>query len=132
MPGAGKTYVGLQIAHEHFLDDLSEVLENGAKPSAPAVFLSGNKPLVEVLQYEMRRAGGEGRVFVQNVKDFVKRYSSKKSIAPPHHVLIFDEAQRAWDAKRVKEKHKDLESVSEPESFIRFAARILAGPLSLA
>jgi len=124
VPGAGKTYVGLQIAHEHFLDDLSEVLENGAKPSAPAVFLSGNKPLVEVLQYEMRRAGGEGKVFVQNVKDFVKRYSNKKAIAPPHHVLIFDEAQRAWDASRVKEKHKDPSAVSEPESFIRFAERI--------
>lgn len=124
VPGAGKTYVGLQIAHEHFLDDLSEVLENGAKPSAPAVFLSGNKPLVEVLQYEMRRAGGEGKVFVQNVKDFVARYSTKKAIAPPHHVLIFDEAQRAWDAKRVKEKHKDPQAVSEPESFIRFAGRI--------
>ncbi|MEZ4805850.1 MAG: DNA/RNA helicase domain-containing protein [Flavobacteriales bacterium] len=73
-------------------------MANGAKPSAPAVFLSGNKPLVDVLQYEMRCAGGEGKVFVQNVKDFVKRYSNKKSIAPPHHVLIFDEAQRAWSS----------------------------------
>lgn len=124
VPGAGKTYVGLQIAHEHFLDDLSETLDNGTKPTAPAVFLSGNKPLVDVLQYEMRRAGGEGKVFVQNVKDFVERYSKKKAIAPPHHVLIFDEAQRAWDAKRVKEKHKDPSAVSEPESFVRFATRI--------
>jgi hypothetical protein len=124
VPGAGKTYVGLQIAHEHFLDDLSEVMESGSKPSAPAVFLSGNKPLVEVLQYEMRRAGGDGKVFVQNVKDFVKRYSTKKAVIPPHHVLIFDEAQRAWDAKRVKAKHDDIHAVSEPESFIRFASRI--------
>lgn len=74
----------------------------------------------------MRRAGGEGKVFVQNVKDFVERYSKKKAIAPPHHVLIFDEAQRAWDAKRVKEKHNDPNAVSEPESFIRFASRIPA------
>jgi len=124
VPGAGKTYVGLQIAHEHFLDDLSELMENGSKPTAPAVFLSGNKPLVEVLQYEMRRAGGDGKVFVQNVKDFVKRYSKKKAVIPPHHVLIFDEAQRAWDAKRVKEKHKDPTAISEPESFIQFANRI--------
>lgn len=57
VPGAGKTYVGLQIAHEHFLDDLAEPMANGEKPTAPAVFLSGNKPLVDVLQYEMRRAG---------------------------------------------------------------------------
>jgi hypothetical protein len=126
VPGAGKTYVGLQIAHEHFLDDLSELMESGSKPSAPAVFLSGNKPLVDVLQYEMRRAGGDGKVFVQNVKDFVKRYSTKKAVVPPHHVLIFDEAQRAWDAKRVKAKHDDVHAVSEPESFIRFASRIPA------
>ena len=124
VPGAGKTYVGLQIAHEHFLDDLAEPMANGQKPSAPAVFLSGNKPLVDVLQYEMRRAGGEGKVFVQNVKDFVKRYSNKKSIAPPHHVLIFDEAQRAWDAHRVQQKHKDPKAISEPASFIQFAGRI--------
>lgn len=126
VPGAGKTYVGLQIAHEHFLDDLSEVSDGGTKPSAPAVFLSGNKPLVEVLQYEMRRAGGEGKVFVQNVKEFVKRYSGRTAIAPPHHVLIFDEAQRAWDARRVKEKHNDPNAVSEPEAFIQFAGRIPA------
>jgi len=124
VPGAGKTYVGLQIAHEHFLDDLAEPMASGAKPSAPAVFLSGNKPLVDVLQYEMRRAGGEGKVFVQNVKDFVKRYSNKRSIAPPHHVLIFDEAQRAWDARRVQQKHKDPKALSEPASFIQFAGRI--------
>lgn len=126
VPGAGKTYVGLQIAHEHFLDDLAEPMANGEKPSAPAVFLSGNKPLVDVLQYEMRRAGGEGKVFVQNVKDFVKRYSSRRSIAPPHHVLIFDEAQRAWDAHRVQQKHNDPNAISEPASFIQFAGRIPA------
>lgn len=124
VPGAGKTYVGLQIAHEHFLDELAEPMANGQKPSAPAVFLSGNKPLVDVLQYEMRCAVGEGKVFVQNVKDFVKRHSNKKSIAPPHHVLIFDEAQRAWDAHRVQHKHKDPKAVSEPASFIQFAGRI--------
>ncbi|MCI1753666.1 MAG: DUF2075 domain-containing protein [Flavobacteriales bacterium] len=124
VPGAGKTYVGLQIAHEHFLDDLSETLPNGEKPTAPAVFLSGNKPLVDVLQYEMRRAGGEGKVFVQNVKDFVKRYTRRKSVAPPHHVVIFDEAQRAWDAHRVQIKHDDPTALSEPAAFIQFARRI--------
>jgi hypothetical protein len=124
VPGAGKTYVGLQVAHEHFLDELSEVMESGAKPTAPAVFLSGNKPLVEVLQYEMRQAGGDGKVFVQNVKSFVEKYSGKKYSSPPHHVLIFDEAQRAWDAKRVQSQHNDSTAVSEPESFVRFAGRV--------
>jgi hypothetical protein len=124
VPGAGKTYVGLQVAHEHFLDELSVVMESGAKPTAPAVFLSGNKPLVEVLQYEMRQAGGDGKVFVQNVKSFVEKYSSRKHSSPPHHVMIFDEAQRAWDAKRVQDKHGDHSAVSEPESFVQFAGRV--------
>jgi hypothetical protein len=124
VPGAGKTYVGLRIAHESFLDDLAEPMEGGGKPTAPAVFLSGNGPLVEVLQYELKRAGGGGRVFVRGVRDFVERYSKKNAPAPPHHVLIFDEAQRAWDAEKVRAHHDEPNATSEPESFIRFAERI--------
>jgi hypothetical protein len=124
VPGAGKTYVGLQIAHEQFLDDLAEPMASGEKPTAPAVFLSGNGPLVEVLQYELKSAGGDGRVFIRGVKDFVRKYSRKRSGPPPHHVLIFDEAQRAWDATRVRVKHGDPEAVSEPAAFVRFAERV--------
>lgn len=124
VPGAGKTYVGLRIAHEPFLDDLAEPMATGDKPTAPAVFLSGNGPLVQVLQYELRRAGGDGRVFVRGVKEFVDRYSRKKTLVPPHHVLIFDEAQRAWDEAKVRSKHDDPKAVSEPASFVRFAERV--------
>jgi hypothetical protein len=124
VPGAGKTYVGLQIAYERFLDDLAEPTQSGEKPSAPAVFLSGNGPLVEVLQYELKGAGGDGRVFIRNVKEFVLKYSKKRSGPPPHHVLIFDEAQRAWDAERVRLKHDDPNAGSEPEAFVNFAERV--------
>lgn len=127
VPGAGKTLVGLQIVHANFLDDLSVPRANG-KPTAPAVFLSGNGPLVEVLQYELRSAGGNGRVFVRAVKDYVKRYSAQASLIPPEHVLVFDEAQRAFDAEQVKEKHSNTpgfkEGKSEPEHFVEFAERI--------
>lgn len=124
VPGAGKTFVGLKIAHESFLDDLAEPMENGEKPTAPAVFLSGNAPLVEVLQYELKRAGGGGKVFVRGVKEFVARHSKAKSPPPPHHVLIFDEAQRAWDEQKVRAKHSDQRAPSEPEAFVRFGGRI--------
>lgn len=124
VPGAGKTFVGLEVAHERSLDDLAAEMPAGGKPSAPAVFLSGNKPLVEVLQYELRRAGGDGRVFVRNVKDFVAKYSKQRAGAPPHHVLIFDEAQRAWDANKVREAHDDSTATSEPETFLRIASRV--------
>lgn len=125
VPGAGKTLVGLRTVHAHYLDDLS-VPRAGGKPTAPAVFLSGNGPLVEVLQYELREAGGEGKTFVRGVKDYVKTYSSAKKPVPPEHVLVFDEAQRAFDAAMVKFKHQDGTGAdkSEPEHFIEFAERI--------
>lgn len=124
VPGAGKTLVGLQIAHSRFLDDL--VVERpGGNPAAPAVYLSGNGPLVEVLQYNLRSAGGGGKAFVRGVKQYVKEYAGNRSRVPPEHVLIFDEAQRAWDAAQVAEKQKgSTDGRSEPEHFIEFAERI--------
>ncbi len=77
VPGAGKTLVGLRAVHSHYLDDLS-IPRTGGVSSAPAVFLSGNGPLVEVLQYELRDAGGGGKTFVRGVRDYVRRYSGRK------------------------------------------------------
>ena len=121
VPGAGKTLVGLQTVHAKYLDDLT-VDRGSGKPTAPAVFLSGNGPLVEVLQYEMR-AVGDGKTFVRGVKDYVKRYSRGNAV-PPEHVLVFDEAQRAFDINKARETHKSDHVLSEPEEFIRFADRI--------
>jgi hypothetical protein len=123
VPGAGKTLVGLQTVHARYLDDLAVDRRDG-KPAAPAVFLSGNGPLVEVLQYELRDAGGGGRTFVRGVKEYVRRYSRRPSLVPPEHVLVFDEAQRAYDAAMVREKHRDEALDSEPAQFIEFADRI--------
>lgn len=127
VPGAGKTLVGLRTVHAHYLDDLAIPRANG-KPTTPAVFLSGNGPLVEVLQYELRGAGGGGKTFVRGVKDYVATYSSKRHLVPPEHVLVFDEAQRAFDAAMVAEKHKGKPGAgghkSEPEHFVEFAERI--------
>ena len=127
VPGAGKTLVGLQAVHAHYLDDLA-VPRPGGNPTTPAVFLSGNGPLVEVLQYELKAAGGGGKTFVRGVKDYVRRYSSKPGLVPPEHVLVFDEAQRAFDAAMVEEKHKGrgggIAGKSEPEHFVEFAERI--------
>jgi hypothetical protein len=127
IPGAGKTLVGLRIVHAHFLDDLAVPRPDG-KPTAPAVFLSGNGPLVIVLQYELRSAGGGGRTFVRDVKDYVKTYSARPGLIPPEHVLVFDEAQRAYDAEQVRAKHSNTPGYggarSEPEHFVEFAGRI--------
>ncbi|MGH9337510.1 MAG: DNA/RNA helicase domain-containing protein, partial [Vicinamibacteria bacterium] len=123
VPGSGKTLVGLRLAHAGFLDDLA-VDRGKGKPSAPAVFLSGNAPLVEVLQDALSEAGGGGKVFVRGVKDYVKQYSRSPTSTPPEHLLIFDEAQRAWDADHVARKHAHEEARSEPEHFVEFAERI--------
>ncbi len=125
VPGAGKTLVGLQAVHADYLDTLA-VDRNGEKPTATAVFLSGNGPLVEVLQYELTKEKADGKTFVRGVKDYVKRYSRRNSPTPSEHVLVFDEAQRAWDRERVADGHDEpLENAkSEPELFIEFADRI--------
>jgi DUF2075 family protein len=127
VPGAGKTLVGLQLAHAKYLDKLS-VEKNGAKPTAPAVFLSGNGPLVDVLQYELRTSGGDGKAFVRGVHEYVKSFYGKKGSNPPHHVLIYDEAQRAFDSEQVAKKHQDIVlkvgALSEPELFVQFAERV--------
>lgn len=124
LPGTGKTLVGLQLAHARFLDDLAVPRADG-KPTAPAVYLSGNGPLVEVLQYELRGAGGGGKAFVRDVKAYVATYSRRPELVPPEHVLIFDEAQRAFDAAQVARKHDGHgDGRSEPEHFIEFAERV--------
>lgn len=125
VPGAGKTLVGLRLVHSHEIDELAVERVDG-KPTAPAVFLSGNGPLVEVLSYELRDAGGNGKTFVRGVKQYVERYLSRPNLVPSEHVLVYDEAQRAYDAAMVAEKHdtSEAEARSEPELFIEFAQRI--------
>lgn len=79
VPGAGKTFVGLTIAHE---------VEN-------AIYLSGNKPLVDVLQDILKN-----RTFVQSLYGYKMDYMTYGKV-PDEHVIIFDEAQRAWDAEKM-------------------------------
>lgn len=124
LPGTGKTLVGLQLAHAKFLDDLS-IDRGGGKPTAPAVYLSGNGPLVQVLQYELRGGGGGGATFVRPVKAYVERYMSRAALIPQEHVLIFDEAQRAFDTDMMAKTHgAGSDPKSEPDHFIEFAERV--------
>lgn len=106
VPGAGKTLVGLNVATQRRDFD---------QPTH-AVFLSGNGPLVAVLREaltrdEVARQRGRGvcvrkskvgesvKAFIQNVHHF--RDDGLKDSRPPiEHVVIFDEAQRAWNLKQ--------------------------------
>jgi DUF2075 family protein len=129
VPGAGKTLVGLNVATEN-LDPASE---------SYSVFLSGNGPLVEVLREALTRdqvqiaaqAGrkvrkGDARKkvesFIQNVHHF-RDECLKDQAPPPEHVVLFDEAQRAWNMEQTSAfmaRKKNLLGfqMSEPEFLI--------------
>lgn len=126
VPGAGKTLVGMQVVHAGFLDELAVERESG-NATVPGLYLTGNGPLSEVLQYELRKAGGGGRVFVRHIKEYLNRYIPKPDRIPPEHLLVFDEAQRAFNADRVADTHKDWDEAliaSEPGLFVQVCDRM--------
>lgn len=123
VPGSGKTLVGLQLVHAHWLDDLAVPRANRLT-SAPAVYLSGNGPLVQVLQDALKDGGGGGKTFVQPIKNYVEHHSRPGRPVPPEHLIVFDEAQRAFDAERVAYVQKRPIDKSEPEHLIEFCDRI--------
>jgi hypothetical protein len=129
VPGAGKTLVGLDIAAQH------------SKPSDDlySVYLSGNGPLVDVLQNALadswlkagkiktKNAGmTRAACLIQDAYEF--RQACLTNPNPPvERILIFDEAQRAWakeqvDAWSVKH-HYQAPHASEPELTVRFMDR---------
>ncbi|MGB7215710.1 MAG: DNA/RNA helicase domain-containing protein [Gammaproteobacteria bacterium] len=123
IPGSGKTLVGLQLVHSRWLDDLAEPRDRGT-PTAAGVYLSGNGPLVRVLQDALKDGGGGGKTFVRAIKDYVDYYSKRHDRIPPEHLIVFDEAQRAHDAEQVERVHGRSDGLSEPEHLLRFCERI--------
>jgi hypothetical protein len=109
-----------------------------------AVFLSGNGPLVAVLREALTRdevarrkqqgervrkgkVGESVKAFIQNVHHF--RDDALIDAGPPiEHVVIFDEAQRAWNLKQtasfmLRKKRRPGFPDSEPEFLISFMDR---------
>ena len=126
VPGSGKTLVGMRAVHDQSLSDLAVTRRDG-KPAVPGLYLTGNGPLAEVLQYELRKGGGGGATFVRHIKEYLNRYILHPNWEPPEHLLLFDEAQRAFSADKVADTHRDWEIQSianEPELFIRVCDRI--------
>lgn len=129
VPGAGKTLVGLNVATSH-LDN-----ENGNA----SVYLSGNKPLVDILQEALARnkvqrerengnkvtkkaAKQAVKAFIQIIHHYRDEYL-KNTEAPYDHVAIFDEAQRAWNKEQTVKFMKQKKGIpnfdySEPEFLI--------------
>ena len=104
VPGAGKTLVGLQFVYEESNQD------------SQAIFLSGNGPLVEVLRDALK-----SKAFVSDLHAFIKSYGTTSKV-PRQHIIVFDEAQRAWDASNMMNK-KGV-AYSEPELLVAIGERI--------
>ena len=129
VPGAGKTLVGLNIAIER----------SDAAKGEHAVFLSGNFPLVKVLQEALARDKVEQckqkgeklsksdalrstSAFIQIIHKYRDSFVGNDNI-PPEKVAIFDEAQRAWTQEHIskfmaQKKGVDDFPYSEPEFLI--------------
>jgi hypothetical protein len=105
IPGAGKTLCGLQAV---FGSD------------SGAAFLTGNLPLVHVMREALaRNARDQGRSIraarqevesaIQPLIGFLR--DNLPRTEPPHeHVIVFDEAQRAWDADYGRRKFGHAQS----------------------
>ncbi|MCZ8158889.1 MAG: DUF2075 domain-containing protein [Rhizobiaceae bacterium] len=127
VPGAGKTLAGLNISTHRYENEEEH-----------AVFLSGNGPLVIVLREALARdevarakAAGEKKSkkaaatpigeFIQNIHHFRDEYLHTTN-APPEHVVVFDEAQRAWNRASAEKfmigRGEKSFPMSEPEFLI--------------
>ena len=104
VPGAGKTLVGLRFVYE----------SSGDK--ANSIFLSGNGPLVEVLRDALK-----AKAFVRDLHSFIKTYGVTEKV-PSQRIIVFDEAQRAWDAEHMGVKNNV--HFSEPELLIRIGEKL--------
>ena len=129
VPGAGKTLAGLNIANEtqSFGDD------------EHAVFLSGNYPLVQVLQEALARDASQFMKItksdaIRKTKSYIQiihhfRDDAVNTVVAPHEkVVIFDEAQRSWTEKQlsnfmIRKKGVSNFNLSEPEFLIEYMDR---------
>lgn len=125
VPGAGKTLVGLNIA----------TANTNVTDDEHAVFLSGNGPLVDVLREALARdrverdpsvtkaeALRQVAPIIQNIHHFRDHYLQHYE-EQPENVVIFDEAQRAWDMENtskfmVQKRQQKSFNQSEPEFLI--------------
>lgn len=95
--------------------------------------MSGNGPLVSVLQELFRQQGMrdgvpaaqaqmQAKTLIENIHVFAKTYTDEDpDRAPSNHVVIFDEAQRAWNLAQNLSKFR--RNYSEPEMLLKIMQR---------
>ena len=141
--GSGKTLTGLNITSKH----------QDRTTGKHAVFLSGNGPLIHVLQEALaqdrvstnkrerarnpnekritkKKALHDTKVLMQNISGFLTD-SVENTSAPHEKIVVFDEAQRAWNAremdrfmrKKYPNEKEPCQGVSQPEFLINVMDR---------
>lgn len=110
VPGAGKTYLGLQYVY-----DICESIK-----SVNSVYLSGNGSLIKVLSNTL---GKNSNVFVKSIHKVINEYLEKGATDFDKNVIVFDEGQRAWDKERMNFKKKI--NRSEPDILIEITEKRL-------
>ena len=146
VPGAGKTLVGLNIVHEK---------EGFGEQETNTAYFSGNVPLINVLREALVRDHFErekilyknGKITnrpikkdsvnkviakIQNLHLFIK-YGLRRLTEPTERIVVFDEAQRCWNATQFSNKAKQnqnreknpfaIEEKSEAELLFEFMNR---------
>lgn len=113
VPGAGKTFAGLNVIHNPALRD--------GRPAG--IFLSSNAPLVKIVSAALTRNGDTPAAprFIQNVHTFLKEELEKPDNLPIEKIVVFDEAQRAWKGSQ-KRTNNGLHA-SEPEILLSLMDR---------
>ena len=146
VPGAGKTLVGLNIVHEKNQFGGEEI---------NTAYFSGNGPLINVLKEALTRDHFERQANLYRLNKVFKKPSKKDSIrevkskiqnlhhfikegirttSPPNEkIVVFDEAQRCWDAIQFFNKTKqnqnreknpfEIQNKSEAELLFEFMDR---------
>ncbi len=124
IPGAGKTLCGLNAVF-------------GAGREGEAAFLTGNPALVHVLREALARdaaAGGgalaaarrRAETSIQALPGFRDHYVRHSGHLPAEHIIVVDEAQRAWSGDYAVSKSQGREvalSDSEPGHLLDIMAR---------
>lgn len=124
VPGAGKTLVGLDVVAKNLDKDRQNL----------SVYLSGNGPLVEVLRAALKQSAKERHIVGKETDEAInaliqgsygfKRDNAMRGEPTVEHIMIFDEAQRVWNAEKMKSKHAEEEmSISEPSLLYKIMDR---------
>ena len=141
VPGAGKTLAGLNIAIEN----------QKITGKNYSCFLTGNQPLVSVLREALAKddnkrtglaiseARNKVKSFIQIIHHFRDESLNNLDTPPVDNVVIFDEAQRAWQQAQLSnfmndkktailnklpdKKRQKILSMSEPELLIEYMDR---------